>query len=162
MDYGKHVLLNVTVKDKGNISKVQSIYDYITKAVDLIGMTLIESPKVFEFPFSGEYKRLVEQLTKENIKGSPTLDSAIKHLEDRANGESGVTGICVLAESHISAHTYPQKNWLAIDIYSCKDFDENAILEFTKEVFNASEIHLIAVERSISTMKVITDTIETY
>jgi S-adenosylmethionine decarboxylase len=32
---------------------------------------------------------------------------------------SGVTGVLVLSESHISFHTYPEHGHLAVDIYTC-------------------------------------------
>lgn len=32
---------------------------------------------------------------------------------------SGVTGIILLSESHISIHTWPEKKFAAIDIFSC-------------------------------------------
>ncbi len=39
----------------------------------------------------------------------------------------GVSGIVLIAESHISCHTFPEKNYVSIDIFSCKEFDvENA------------------------------------
>ncbi len=31
----------------------------------------------------------------------------------------GVTGIVLLAESHISVHTWPEKGYVALDIYTC-------------------------------------------
>lgn len=35
----------------------------------------------------------------------------------------GVTGFVIIAESHISIHTFPAKNYISIDIFSCLDFD---------------------------------------
>lgn len=36
----------------------------------------------------------------------------------------GITGTVILAESHISIHTFPERNnFVTMDIYSCKDFD---------------------------------------
>ncbi len=32
---------------------------------------------------------------------------------------SGVTGIILLSESHISVHTWPEKRFIAMDIFSC-------------------------------------------
>ncbi len=50
------------------------------------------------------------------------------------NGMSGYTSFILLAESHISIHTWPEKNLLAIDIFSCKDFNakkaEQEIIKF--------------------------------
>lgn len=35
----------------------------------------------------------------------------------------GVSGIVLIAESHISIHTFPEKGYASVDIFSCKDFD---------------------------------------
>lgn len=45
----------------------------------------------------------------------------------------GVTGFILLEESHISIHTWPEHNYAAIDIFSCKNFDVTAIDTFIKE-----------------------------
>ncbi len=51
----------------------------------------------------------------------------------------GISGFVLIAESHISIHTFPERCYVNIDIFSCKDFDaEQAIqdvqakLELTK------------------------------
>ena len=36
---------------------------------------------------------------------------------------SGVTGLAVLAESHIAVHTWPELASVQMDIYSCKEYD---------------------------------------
>ena len=33
----------------------------------------------------------------------------------------GVTVICLLSESHISIHTWPEKHYAAVDIFTCGD-----------------------------------------
>ena len=37
------------------------------------------------------------------------------------NGGEGVTGVIALSESHISVHTWPERNYMAIDIFMCGD-----------------------------------------
>ncbi len=44
--------------------------------------------------------------------------------------ESGVTGTIILAESNITIHTYPEKKWFALDIFSCKEFDINKTMRY--------------------------------
>lgn len=34
-------------------------------------------------------------------------------------GHGGVTGVLLLAESHISIHTWPEKGYAAIDVFMC-------------------------------------------
>nr|BET98705.1 hypothetical protein TCT1_36260 [Xenorhabdus sp. TCT-1] len=35
------------------------------------------------------------------------------------DGGEGVTGIFLLSESHLSFHTYPETNYISIDVYTC-------------------------------------------
>lgn len=37
--------------------------------------------------------------------------------------DAGVTGVVIIAESHIAIHTFPHKRFLSVDVFSCKDFD---------------------------------------
>jgi len=46
--------------------------------------------------------------------------------------ESGVTGTIILAESNITIHTYPNKKWFALDIFSCKEFDVDFVFNILK------------------------------
>lgn len=41
----------------------------------------------------------------------------------------GVTGVIVLSESHISIHTWPERNFAAVDIFTCGN-EGNAELGF--------------------------------
>ena len=38
-----------------------------------------------------------------------------------STGESGVTGVVLLAESHITIHTWPERRFAAIDLFLCGD-----------------------------------------
>ena len=55
----------------------------------------------------------------------------------------GVTGIAVLAESHISIHSWPERGYAAIDVFMCGSCDPFAALPaleraFTPEIGRAS------------------------
>mgnify|MGYP006266158739 CR=1 FL=1 len=60
----------------------------------------------------------------------------LHHFTD--NG--GVSGVAVLAESHISIHTWPERDYAALDIFMCGDAEpENAIAVF-RTAFMPSEL----------------------
>lgn len=44
----------------------------------------------------------------------------------------GISGFVIIAESHISIHTYPEKLYLSVDVFSCKPFNaDKAIYDIT-------------------------------
>ena len=50
----------------------------------------------------------------------------------------GTTGVLVLAESHFSAHTYPEKNMIYIDVFCCApSFDPEFCAVVIEEEFSA-------------------------
>lgn len=51
--------------------------------------------------------------------------------------ESGITGVTIIAESHISLHTYPQKNFAFVDLFSCKPFNVEAAREYIVQFFQS-------------------------
>ncbi|WP_232822513.1 adenosylmethionine decarboxylase [Thermus sediminis] len=52
------------------------------------------------------------------------------------DGEDGVTGVVIIAESHIAIHTFPKKRFLSVDIFSCKAFDMAQVLRRLAETFD--------------------------
>ena len=47
----------------------------------------------------------------------------------------GVSGFVLIAESHISIHTFPEKNFLSVDVFSCKSFDVDRTLRYLTKAF---------------------------
>ena len=60
----------------------------------------------------------------------------------------GWSGFVVIAESHISIHTFPKKGFVSADVYSCKDgLDTDFITTRFKKAFNLQEIEMNFVKR---------------
>ncbi|WP_114375059.1 adenosylmethionine decarboxylase [Elioraea thermophila] len=54
----------------------------------------------------------------------------------------GVSGVLVLAESHISIHTWPERDFAAIDIFMCGACDPYASIPALKKAFRPERILL--------------------
>lgn len=39
----------------------------------------------------------------------------------------GLTILYMLSESHISIHTFPEQHYLALDIYTCRDYEDDTV-----------------------------------
>jgi len=63
--------------------------------------------------------------------------------------DKGITGFQVIAESHISIHSFQEKGWCFIDVFSCKPFDTDKAIEYVKSIFGDSDTVVSLVERGI-------------
>jgi len=61
------------------------------------------------------------------------------HLHTFTEG-GGISGVAVLAESHISVHTWPEKGYAAFDVFMCGDADTTKALDVIKTSFNHRRI----------------------
>jgi S-adenosylmethionine decarboxylase len=49
----------------------------------------------------------------------------------------GVSGVAVLAESHISVHTWPESRYAAFDVFMCGDTNPEVCIDIMREAFEA-------------------------
>ena len=68
--------------------------------------------------------------------------------------DSGVTGVILLAESHFAIHTWPEKNYLTLDIFVCNFFSDNThkarhLYNLLKEKFQPQVVSHHELERRI-------------
>ncbi|MEK7146741.1 MAG: adenosylmethionine decarboxylase [Patescibacteria group bacterium] len=62
----------------------------------------------------------------------------------------GITGYCVISESHIAIHTWPEKNYFSFDIFSCRNFDEKIIERILNESFQIKNCKKTVLKRGLS------------
>jgi S-adenosylmethionine decarboxylase len=53
---------------------------------------------------------------------------------------SGVSGVAVLAESHISIHTWPEQGYAALDVFMCGSADPDKCIPVLREAFSAQRV----------------------
>jgi S-adenosylmethionine decarboxylase len=53
---------------------------------------------------------------------------------------SGVSGVAVLAESHISIHTWPEIGYAALDVFMCGSADPDKCIPVLREAFAAERV----------------------
>ncbi len=61
----------------------------------------------------------------------------------------GFTGLLLLSESHISIHTYPERGFAAIDVYTCGGGMTQKAIEFLKESLQPETVHQMVVRRGL-------------
>jgi S-adenosylmethionine decarboxylase len=79
--------------------------------------------------------KLIEELVK-IIKSSPVGKPVIKKISSPKYKFSGYSILQIIKESHIAFHTWPEYNYLAIDIFSCKKIKAEKAVIFLKKNLN--------------------------
>ena len=83
-------------------------------------------------------------------QGAIAAGATTLHVHLKKFGEDGgVSGVIVLAESHISIHTWPERNFAAIDIFMCGVCDPYKAVEVLKADLQPDYVQLAEQRRGL-------------
>lgn len=107
---GPHVVLDFYGCSKELLEDMNYIYEVLDELPQGIGMRKIIPPYV------------------------------MKYLPDDDQMNWGISGVVLIAESHITIHTWPELKYVSIDIFSCKAFDIEKAKKFLEIKFKPEKI----------------------
>ena len=61
--------------------------------------------------------------------------------------DKGITGTVIIAESHISVHTFQEKDYCFVDVFSCKHFDVDLAAKYIVDAFESKDHDKYVVSR---------------
>ncbi len=61
----------------------------------------------------------------------------------------GITGVAILAESHISIHTWPERSYAAIDLFMCGETRPHKAIAIMREAFSPGHITVVEHKRGL-------------
>ncbi len=62
----------------------------------------------------------------------------------------GVSGVVIIAESHLSIHTWPEWNYAAVDIFTCGDSaNTEEAIEFMTRSLSCQNLSVLEISRGI-------------
>jgi S-adenosylmethionine decarboxylase len=71
-----------------------------------------------------------------------TCGATLLHIHTHKFTPQGVSGVAVLAESHISVHTWPEIGYGAFDVFMCGEADPWRAVEVLRRAFDAGEVRV--------------------
>jgi len=96
-----------------------------------------------KMPNHSQLYKFIERLVK-LVK----MNALIKpYIVEGATYNPGITGFIIIETSHISIHTFEAKKFIALDIYSCIDFDHKLVLKEISKEFDTQEIDPMVIAR---------------
>jgi S-adenosylmethionine decarboxylase len=88
-----------------------------------------------------------------------TMESALRSAIEKAKAtllhihlhhftpNGGISGVAVLAESHISVHTWPEFGFAAFDIFMCGDAEPHKAIDVLRDVFQPGNYNVFELKR---------------
>lgn len=90
----------------------------------------------------------VEVLEKLLLEAAVAAKATILEVVKKKFYPEGATVLLLLAESHISLHSWPEYDYVAIDVFTCgKEMDPEAAISYLKNALNPQEMVIKKVSR---------------
>lgn len=105
-----------------------------------------------ELPVPG-WHLLLDMYGARHLQDAAALERALRAAAEAAGArvlsahlhsfdQGGVTGVLILAESHISVHTWPELGFAALDIFMCGSADIDAAARVLTSALRPASCHI--------------------
>ncbi len=84
------------------------------------------------------------------VQASEVIGATILEVHAHKFQPQGVTGVALLAESHVSIHTWPEKQYAAIDVFVCGNLNPEKAIEVFKTTFQPTNVQCVEIKRGIT------------
>lgn len=112
--FGPHLTLDMYHCDQERLLDTDFIYKLLDELPSKIGMNKISQPVVNKFDSNPMGKK-------------------------NSFDKGGISAFVLIAESHITIHTFHAQGFVSVDIFSCKDFDVEKAAEHLMNAFGAEK-----------------------
>ncbi|HEY4489187.1 MAG TPA: adenosylmethionine decarboxylase [Candidatus Paceibacterota bacterium] len=87
----------------------------------------------------------------ETQRMTPLIEPVVVEAADnQIKDPGGWSGFLIIAESHISIHTFPRRRFLSADLYTCQNgLDAERIVSYIKERFSLEEVETNFIKRGL-------------
>ena len=118
LGFGPHLMLDLWECNKKKLTDLTHAYFLLDSLPSKIGMTKIAPPQVLSYPG-----------------------------KEGSFDKGGISGYVLIAESHITLHTFEEQGHAFVDIFSCKKFDIDNAVNILVNAFEAKRYKKIVSDR---------------
>lgn len=116
--------------DPERLADEKLIHRALTDLVRLVGMQPLGDPIINNVPLE------LEKLGQEPFADEGGVTTQMGSIKI----DPCVQGFLTLTTSHCAIHTWPLRNEFHFDLYSCREYDGQTVLDFLTEVFHTTKI----------------------
>lgn len=112
------------------------------------------SPKGFHFIVEasgcGPVISQVDKLQEILVEAARRANTHVWAVSFHRFPPDGVSGVVVISESHLSVHTWPEAQYMALDIYTCgEESVPEVAVEYVLEQVRATHTHITEITRGL-------------
>lgn len=149
---GRHLIIdgvyNTSVQKQKDMANRDFLSNYLEQVTNITGMTLVFPPIAMSFPFAGETNRLIEKLDKEGMcENSEIFKEFKQHIHNRNTLGGGVSAVAVWVESHCTLHSWTEKNYISVDLFSCSSYEIQPVIDYSIEALGLVKSSFVVVDR---------------
>jgi S-adenosylmethionine decarboxylase proenzyme len=93
-------------------------------------------------------------LEKYLLETAYLIGATVVSVQFNAFNPIGVSGVVIIAESHLTIHTWPELGYAAVDFFTCGFMDTRVGLGYLEGVLEAKEVEVKKVERLNKNLKI--------
>lgn len=84
------------------------------------------------------------------VKAAKAANTTPLEISIHKFSPQGITGVVLLAESHIAIHSWPEHNYMAVDVFTCGDKSApQKALDYLRQEFQPKKVELRKINRGI-------------
>lgn len=118
MHFGEHVTIDGYEGDYDLLNSEEAVRDCMNDLIQALGMHPLYGPHI--------------------------ISAADNQIKD----PGGWSGFTIIAESHVSIHTFPRRGFVSADVYTCQNgLDTELVTNFFKDRFKLAEVETHFVKR---------------
>jgi len=116
--FGEHITIDGYGGDPKRLDSEEAVLSCLSEMCDVLKMRALTKPMVVRAPDN--------------------------HIKD----PGGWSGFVIIAESHISIHTFPKRRFLSADVYTCQNgIDSDFIVSYFKKKFKLKDVEKHFIKR---------------
>jgi S-adenosylmethionine decarboxylase len=118
--FGEHITIDGYGGDPKRLDSEEAVHSALVELSNALRMRLLAKPQVVSAPDN--------------------------HIKD----PGGWSGFVIIAESHISIHTFPKRRFVSADVYTCQNgIDTDFVINFFKNKFKLKEVETHFIKRGM-------------
>jgi S-adenosylmethionine decarboxylase len=117
-NFGEHLTIDGYGGSYEKLNSREAVLDCLNELPEKLGMKKLSQPEIYQ-----------------------AEDNEIKD-------PGGWTGVVVIAESHISVHTFPSRGFVSADVYTCKNgMNREFVIKYFQEKFKLQDMETNFIKR---------------